>query len=368
MKVKVYFATNRNVLDEKQGQLGNVYNTDAPYGLRYGEAEVTAPAKKTDWTSDRFRRASVTLYPEKLLTAEEAEKKGAQPRLGSSALLETLRVQLREGGSDVIMLIHGFASSFDTAIERAAQIKLLYATAKKPVEVVVFSWPSDGRAFGLKAPVGLKLKYFDDRMDAEGSAIAIARAFHRLVEFVRGVSQAEQCGRGMHLVAHSMGNYALRHALQRIQADAPRGVMPRLFDHIFLMAADEDDDALNETHKLERLHELAGDVHVYYARNDGALVISDTTKGNPDRLGAGGPRTLSDLPRKVTLVDCTDVSNTAGLDTHANHQYYRTRGEVVEDVRAVLAGKQPDEIGNRDYVAPNRAFRLRRFRRGAWTP
>jgi esterase/lipase superfamily enzyme len=97
---------------------------------------------------------------------------------------------------------------------------------------------------------------------------------------------------------------------------------------------------------------------VYFAQNDGALVISDTTKMHPDRLGTTGPRTLSNLPQKVTLVDCANVSSTASL-SDVNHQYYRQRPEVLADVQAVLAGQSPDQIINRDFVPNKRAFRIR---------
>ncbi|MBB5690868.1 alpha/beta fold hydrolase [Roseomonas alkaliterrae] len=362
MDVTVYFATNREILAEDPPRLGAGYNAIGPYGLRYGKAEVTAPAERgRNRFGDGYRLKRAALYPERLPLAEEGA--GAPRLLGSSALLDELRTRLKETGADLLVLIHGFASTFESTMERAAQLKLLYGTRDRPLEVVAFSWPSNGRAFGLKAREGVRLQYFDDRMDAEGSAAAMARAFHRLVDFVRDLSEAESCGRALHLVAHSMGNYALRHALQQILRDAPRGRLPRLFENIFLMAADEDDDALNDPAKLAHLPELAHAVHVYMARNDRALVISDTTKANPDRLGATGPRTLSDLPRKITLVDCTEVSDTPGLDAHLRHQYYRTRPEVVDHVRAVLSGLPPDRIEPRIYVPASRAFRLEPYRR-----
>jgi esterase/lipase superfamily enzyme len=145
--------------------------------------------------------------------------------------------------------------------------------------------------------------------------------------------------------------------VQSFARDYKPGGMPRLFDHIFLMAADEDDDAFELPHKFARLPELASAVHVYFASNDMALHISDGTKGNPDRLGSTGPRTLTDLPRKVTLVDCASVSDTRPA-SEARHQYYRKRPEVVADVQAVLAGQPPGIIAGRVYSEPDRAFRL----------
>ena len=61
----------------------------------------------------------------------------------------------------------------------------------------------------------------------------------------------------LHLLAHSMGNYVLRWALQSFGRDHPSPLgMPRVFQNIFLMSADEDDDAFDTPLKFGRLHEL----------------------------------------------------------------------------------------------------------------
>jgi len=105
--------------------------------------------------------------------------------------------------------------------------------------------------------------------------------------------------------------------------------------------------------------ELAEAVHVYFARNDLALTISDKTKAKPDRLGSAGPRTLTSLPHKVVLVDCTDVSETPSL-TDARHQYYRRRDEVIADVRQVIAGKTPESIDGRKWIPERRCFMIKK--------
>ena len=50
-----------------------------------------------------------------------------------------------------------------------------------------------------------------DRDDAAASGIAMARFMMRLLDFLTDKGQCEQ---RIHLVAHSMGNWALRHAVQ----------------------------------------------------------------------------------------------------------------------------------------------------------
>ena len=119
--------------------------------------------------------------------------------------------------------------------------------------------------------------------------------------------------------------------------------MPRVFDCAFMMAADEDNDALQLPLKLRPLDELANRVFVYHAANDVALTISDTTKGMPDRLGSDGPQNLDVVSERVMAIDCRAVSTTELA--HGRHQYYRLRDEVIRDVQATLADVPQDRPG-----------------------
>jgi esterase/lipase superfamily enzyme len=356
MDTTVYFATNRDLDPTAPHGFGNHYNPDGPYCVRYGWATVGVPS---DAYGGTYRVRQVEVAPE-ANAGPDADP--AQPRIrGSDTVFDGLRDAMRRNGSDLLILIHGFGCTFEDAMKNAAQLRTLYSTKQRPLEVAAFSWPTDGRTFSPTLSSGLRTAYFSDRMDAEASREAIARALRRLVEYFHQLPPEEVCGRRMNLVAHSMGNYVLRHAVQSFARDYKPGGMPRLFENIFHMAADEDDDAFELPHKYQRLPELASAVHVYFAANDLALHISDGTKGNPDRLGSTGPRTLTDLPRKVILVDCAAVSETGGSD--GRHQYYRKRPEVVADVQAVLAGKAPDAITQRVYAPAERAFRIQPARK-----
>jgi esterase/lipase superfamily enzyme len=155
-----------------------------------------------------------------------------------------------------------------------------------------------------------------------------------------------------------MGNFALRHALQQLRVMLDGARLPRIVDNAFLMAADEDADALERDDKLGILGELARAIHVYHAKDDRALVVSDATKFNPDRLGEAGPRDWARARGRVFGIDCSDVSNT--IFRHGRHQYYRLVPEVIRDVRAVLAGEAADRIGARETVEPGRRFRILR--------
>ncbi len=347
--VTVHFATNREEIPNAEAPtgFGPGLNHRSPLWLRYGAAEML-PQRK----GNAFRVADLRVASESIpgVTADTS----APGVLGSTAVFDGLRERLTGRKADLVLLLHGYACDFETALSNAAEIKASWGSPSRPLETAVFSWPADGVIMPW-------LAYASDRDDARSSAKAVARALLRFVGYLREIDRHAWCNANIHLVAHSMGNYVLRNALQAMISDIGGRPLPRLFKTIFLMAADEDDDAFEDPKKLARLPELGEAVQVYFASNDRALTISDVTKGNPDRLGSTGPRTLTSLPHKVIFVDCAEVSDTSPV-TDARHQYYRKRPEVLADVRAVLAGTAPEDVPGRDWIAARNCFRIRQTR------
>lgn len=361
---EIFFATNRDVKHEtskNSKNFGTRFNEAGPQIFRLGKTDVTLTGDPLD--DDAWEVGRTTLYSEDL---NSRQKKGAQ--LGSAALFDDLRKILKSENKDIIIYIHGFANDFANTAKRAAALEHLYGEGGKSAIVVAFSWPSNGKVFG-------SYNYHSDRDDASLSGVAMARTLMKLVEFLQQLraedrqilidaqregrvpeeSELKQCNRNIHVVAHSMGNWALRHAINRF-AEINEGRVPRIIDHCFLMAADDDADSLAHDHKLSKLLKLANYIHVYHARDDRALQVSDSTKGNPSRLGAHGPENLDLLDERVMAIDCRDVSDTT--TSHGRHQYYRLRKEVLTDVVATLAGKAQEGRNNRVVTRPGRSWRI----------
>ncbi len=364
--MRVYFATNRNVVKEtaKTVTFGPRFNADGPQFFRVGIAEVEQV--KADPTHDQAWKVKAScLYSEK-------GRKGQVVR-ASQGLFDDLRERLKREDQDILVFLHGYASDFEDSVVRAAALQHLYSHGASPEEpdplVFVFSWPSNGKVFSA-------VEYFSDRDDAQASGLAMARALVALIDFMTGLAEQDRakivaarlegrvptpdelarCGQQLHLLAHSMGNWALRHAVLSLERLVGQRPLPRLFKNAFLMAADEDADALETEAKLGLLPELAQAVHIYHSADDKALQISDTTKFNPDRLGADGPADIDSLPARVFTVDCSRVDST--LPEHGSHQYYRIRREVIDDVKAVIAGTPLDQLPGRKPVRPGRSWRL----------
>jgi esterase/lipase superfamily enzyme len=297
--------------------------------------------------------------------------------LGSKAMFADLQADMREG-RDMLLLIHGFNVSWEEAVGSAAALEATMnrpdaadpvfedrpVLPVQPVRVVLFSWPSNGQALPFAS-------YKSDRADAAGSAGAFGRGLLKMRDFLhelgrelrtanrqvgqlrgqleargmrpseveRAVGQLDAtqvCGQKIHLLAHSMGNYVLQQALCRLWDFTPGSALPRLFDRVFLCAADVDDDVLEEGHALQFVHQVANVVSIYHNQNDNALRVSDYTKGNPERLGQRGAARPQVLHQKMLQVDCSAL--VAGLTQHS----YYTNGRVARDIRLALQGLPPE--------------------------
>jgi esterase/lipase superfamily enzyme len=325
---RVYFATNRDP-DRKRDPrtFGGRFNPESFDSLRFGYATVVGKKVR-----------SVTVASETLSTDP------GRVRLGSREIFAELMRSMQQG-VDTLVFVHGYNVSFEEALTSAAAIQTTLRTGRG-LNVVVFTWPSDGSMLPF-------LAYKRDRSDAAASGPAFARALLKLEEFLMAVRRGAECGARLHLLCHSMGNYVLRHGIQEARRHA--GGLPRLFDTILLMAADEDHDAFEHDHKLAPLPDMGASAHVYFNSGDTALVISDRTKANPARLGSRGPRCPLSVPGNVTLVDASEV--VGGL---VEHSYFLDSPVVVRDVRAVLSGTASDQIAGRRYVAAQNRFVLAR--------
>ncbi|MFK8251419.1 alpha/beta hydrolase [Ancylobacter terrae] len=360
--MRIYFASNRRYIEGAVPPFGNRYNLDGPafYEVGYAELEPIPGAADADAA---YRIASVEVEKGRPATPGRA---GEDEFPASLAVFGDITREARESTRHVIAYLHGFNTSFDTCLHTAAQIHANWLPPKIGSIVFAFSWPADegkGIGFGESGQSDVKWKYFSDRDDAEASGKAIARSLRRLADFLVALRRAdreagrEPCPEQIHLVAHSMGNWALRHALLSLRSLYAGARLPKLFANVFLMAADEDADALEHPHKLGLLPQVADAVHVYHARRDLALIVSDTTKRNPDRLGAWGPRSFDTLDANIIGIDCNEVADT--LPRHGRHHYFRLRPEVFADVRQVIAGRGPDQIRGRVAVRPGRQYRLK---------
>lgn len=355
--LKLYYATNRKHLGTNRWKptgYDTRFSDDGAENLRFGKlevdvddkaiarhlavdcgfgagngnklAEAIAPVvKKGGARIDAFREALDATRPD---AGQPANK------FGSHAMFEELK-QAMMASSDVLVYIHGFNVTWTDAVASALALQesLNQADPGKPdqkILVVLFTWPSDGKALPY-------VSYRSDRSEAKASGAAVGRAFLKTRDFLAKVRTLDARGRDiacrqeMHLLCHSMGNYVLQCALERMFEYTPGNSFPRMFEHIFLCAPDVDDNVLEEGQPLGSVHELAQNVTVYSNKEDMAMYVSDYTKGNPERLGHIGPARPALLHNKVHAVNCTPI-----VTGTIEHSYYQD-GRVNQDIRYSIA-------------------------------
>ena len=344
--LQLYFATNRRHQGEDQWRptgYGTDFSADGQENLRFGRLSVEADDAVIDacmvgtssgealakYFKGLVGSAAISAYAEQVdRSLPETVQKDI--KLGSQAMFDDLQKRMLVA-SDVLVYIHGFNVSWVAAAATALALQTRLngtriADAAQSVAVVLFSWPSDGAAVPW-------VSYRSDRSDAEGSGKAVGRAILKMRDFLiklraeARAGTAELCKQDIHLLCHSMGNYVLQQALVRVAEFSPGHVLPRLFDYIFMCAPDVDDAAFEDGQPLAALPQIARQISIYHNRNDLAMTISDTTKGNPERLGTAGLARPGQAHQKIEMIDCTEVAQGA-----VGHSYYMN-GVVNDDIR-----------------------------------
>jgi len=354
---RLYYATNRRHIGRNRWNppgYGSEPSKDGAENLRFGQVVLEYDAAKaaklftkaSGFGPGRGDELAKHLLQQRKTARIEAfeeqlekfvpETKQAAAKFGSSRLFSELQETMR-GGCDVLIFIHGFNVSWWEAVASAMSLELMLnrnrMAGDKEVRVVLFTWPSDGKAIPYWS-------YFSDRGDARGSGAAVGRGFLKVRDYLidmRRQADLEPCRASIHLICHSMGNYVLQNALERTEEFSTGGKPPRIFDQIFLCAPDVADNVFEPGQPLRRLPEMAEQVTIYHNREDLAMPVSDYTKGNTDRLGWRGANRPADLDGRVHQVDCTPI--VTGL---IEHGYYAS-GRVNDDIRKSVDGIPPDD-------------------------
>lgn len=290
--------------------------------------------------------AVIKAFEEKL-DKNIADVSQAKGRFGSTLAFGEIQREM-DKGKDILIFVHGFNVSWWEAVASALSLEFMlnrngHATSEaKPVRIVLFSWPSDGKAIPWYS-------YFSDRSDGRSAGPAVGRGFLKLRDYLIGVRRDSRkqginlCNQSMHLLCHSMGNYVLQGALARTEKFSTGGKPPRIFNQIFLCAPDVADDVFEKGEPMRHLPEMGQNVTIYHNQGDLSMPVSDFTKGNTDRLGWRGASRPADLDGRVHQVDCSPI--VTGL---IEHSYYLC-GDVNDDIRKSICGiSQDDEVRRRE--------------------
>ena len=211
------------------------------------------------------------------------------------------------GGQDVLIYVHGFKQTFETAALDAATLS---DGIKFRGQTMVFSWPSKAGLFD----------YAYDRDSAMWSRDGFERVLHAAV--------ANPGGGRVHIVAHSMGTMLTLESLRQLHARYGDAVTQRVGAIVFA-APDIDMDVFSSA--INRIGSLGRKITVIAATNDLALGLSGRLAGGMTRVGAAEKDAIERLG--VRVIDASQ----AGWGI-VNHDLFLSNAEVQRVIRRAVDG------------------------------
>jgi len=206
------------------------------------------------------------------------------------------------GGLDVLIYVHGFKQTFETAALDAVHLS---DGIKFRGQTMIFSWPSKAGLFD----------YAYDRESAMWSRDDFERVLHSIVA-------TPSAGR-VHIVAHSMGTMLTLESLRQLHARYGDTVADRIGAVVFA-APDIDMDVFSSA--INRIGPLARKITVITATNDRALALAGRIAGGMTRVGAAEKAALERLG--VRVIDASQ----AGWGI-INHDLFLSNAEVRRVIR-----------------------------------
>ncbi|MBX2862267.1 MAG: alpha/beta hydrolase [Leptolyngbyaceae cyanobacterium MAG.088] len=277
----MYVVTNRNLQQEERPEepFGAGFNKKGPNELRLAEVSKVGNKWQIDILKDR------TTYNGEEMWASEAAFLQAQKRM-------------QQNQTNALFFVHGFNTGFNDALDIAYKIEQLYN-----LEVILFTWPSEGREH-----LELADSYQDHKRDAALSIGALDRCLEKLAGyFTKYADQA--CKRKFSLAMHSMGNYLFK----RLLSSSIYQGETLLFDNIVMLSADVN----NHDHAewVDRVR-FRNRLFITINEDDFALLASKALPGNEQQARLGH-WTKNLTARNATYLDFTDAA-----EIIAHHNYF----------------------------------------------
>lgn len=308
----VWFGTNRE-LRENDGEVYEVVGELTKDRIHVGRCEVWIPK-----THRRGELKSPWYRPESILRSDEL-------RLTDMTLLESVVDSIRsaieqDATTNHLLFIHGFNSSFNEAILRAAQIGFDLGIDGA---TIAFSWPSR-RLFSVIP------RYVGDGEVISGSEQALVQ----LTEQLEGLEGK------LNVIAHSMGNRALIRVWESMFKSVNQ--MPTLeVGQVVFAAPDVFQAAFKNC--TEGIDEFCERATVYANRRDYALGLSRLLS-QTNRAGL--------LPPVMSLDQIETVEVSFDL-AKFGHTYFAKLIPLLDDLASLIEHNEAPGTGERSQLQRN---------------
>ena len=330
--MKHYIATNRVIRKVREKEI-------------IAKSGYFPPSQNIRFATIEDDGEDIEVYPDIELESREVDYSvNNNDQKGSAILLKELFSFLGDENNELIIFIHGYGN--DTKNIRKFTEKLHEHYVKDQNEnrrLLTFFWTTNGH----------KLSPIDYKLDANDSIIA-GQAFAKLLErwdsFLQFKGYPVLKGK-IHLMAQSMGNQVLKHALNHIHNTLELTIKFQ-FSEILLIAADIEKQAFKDGEAFDRLPLLANRIHIFGQKKDFALKLSNAVWAVLDkdlriRLGQGfGKSEIAPNWNNVYAVDVdiyTREDTTINVDEIVEHWYFLTSKGVINQINNVLDGLNCDQ-------------------------
>jgi esterase/lipase superfamily enzyme len=320
-EIMVALATNRERqsgrFDAVDG-VSELFGGNASHEMHYGLVTVlifdlSKGQGKENMVKRAWRRVSFDLF-----NLRAHRSKVVVQKIDLMKCPEFERLVTAFAGQGAIVMVHGYANSFDDAVRASAFGAYKGKLHQLQLLPILFSWPSRGAV----------LRYAPDIKAAENSEYA----FQDLLRLVTGARK----DREIDILAHSHGNKILVRALSSLQHS--RASPSYRLKHLILVEPDIDQVFLSQ--RVGQLAETSEHIVIYHSENDLPLRAASSVFGGV-RVGQYGlPQTIG-APGIIDQFEVIDASRVArGLSKHAPHL---ESPEVISDIYHLLCGMKPND-------------------------
>jgi esterase/lipase superfamily enzyme len=241
--------------------------------------------------------------------------------LGRTDALHEVKGQLElraPADRDILLFIHGYNTNFGEAVVRTAQLTRDMPFAGVPV---LFSWPSRARL----------ADYIYDRDSATFSRQYLSATIESLAR--------ETGARRVHIIAHSMGNWALLEALRDLRARTGVALKGRL-GNVVLAAPDVDVDVFRQ--EARAILGLPESMTLLASSEDRALKVSARLAGNIPRAG----ELIDGKPIQIPGIVAVDLSAIEANSAETAHSGFANQPQVVTRLGALMQRDDTNTSGD----------------------
>jgi len=295
-------------------------------------------SRRTSW----WQTGTIAPEPKYLVATGQQQA----DEVSAGAWLSQVRGQSQNG--DVLVVVHGFNTNRNGALETAKLIKAAVGAMHYKGAVVAYDWPTsseDGLRGFLNKLLGLARLYKKDKQTANDMDDKLVRDLQFLFE---------ADGLNVHILAHSMGCYlttlGIGHAEQWLGLRAP-------FDQIVFGAADVDRELLvPDKWGGKALNRRCARVTHYNSAHDevldigGKIIFGGSKRSGRHGLEPGAP----DRFIGVSMGERYGVAHPKHeQSTRLSHNWYLRDGKWLADLVLTLQGKDETAMPTRRADAGN---------------